>query len=237
VDHVNADERLTKLATGADVVAQQAGGEVRRREWMRASLNIPESAKGACIVTIIPVDGRGGPIVGWNIAGSVGKKNDPIGDDQPGKTAETRAYRRAWRHLVDTVPGLSEIEGQIEDDGRDISEIVTESRSALRAQTEEHHRVLPPAGRALGAITQDYDLPTERVRVRVPEVALPDEYEGPPPTAAAHVEPAEPIEESDEEIRSAELEMVAQEEAQQQGLGLADDPAPRRRRDAVREGR
>lgn len=65
--------------------------ERERRKAKRLLLGVPEAAKGAAVVTLY-YNGRG-PFVGVNWAGA--KKSDPVGEQEPTKTAETRAYRRA----------------------------------------------------------------------------------------------------------------------------------------------
>lgn len=66
--------------------------ERERRKAQRILLGVPENAKGAAIVTLF-YDGERGPFIGVNWAGA--KKADPVGEQEPTKTAETRAYRRA----------------------------------------------------------------------------------------------------------------------------------------------
>ncbi len=94
VQHINDDDRLDDT-------------ERKHRRALRAEHNIPEDVKGAAIVTIwkrMP-DGQVRAFYGANHAGnrqgySAVKKAvttilDPIGEQDPGKTAETRAFRRA----------------------------------------------------------------------------------------------------------------------------------------------
>ena len=70
-----------------------------KRSSMRVTYGVPEEAKGAAVVTLFYEGGRG-PFIGVNWAGtgkktSTGKPKDPVGEEEPTKTAETRAYRRA----------------------------------------------------------------------------------------------------------------------------------------------
>ena len=65
--------------------------EQERRKVARVTYGVPEQAKGAAIVTLHYQDR--GPFIGVNWAGA--RKNDPVGDQEPTKTAESRAYRRA----------------------------------------------------------------------------------------------------------------------------------------------
>jgi hypothetical protein len=133
VDQIAADPRLTRLATATDEVGAAASAEMRRREWLRIKHGVPEEAKGACVVTIVPADGA--PVIGCNWAGcgkttAAGKMADPVGEADPSKTAETRAYRRAWRHLVDTIPALKAHEDEADEEGKAVSEVVREEIKA-----------------------------------------------------------------------------------------------------------
>lgn len=123
VRHINADPRLTRIKGH-----EGAESELADREFLRIMHNVPDEAKGAVIVTIYPVDGA--PVTGVNWAGSFGSRKDPVGDNDPGKTAETRAYRRAWRHLVETIPALKATEDDAKEDGKDLSEVVREEIKA-----------------------------------------------------------------------------------------------------------
>ncbi len=66
--------------------------ERERRKAQRILLGVPEEAPGAAVVTLY-YSGDRGPFIGVNWAGVRAK--DPVGRDEPTKTAETRAYRRA----------------------------------------------------------------------------------------------------------------------------------------------
>ncbi len=92
-EHVNDDERAS-------------AEERQRRTDLRVKHNIPDDVAGACVVTIWR-RGIGKPFIGVNYAGNrkcyipsrkeEGVKLDPIGESDPGKTAFTRAFRRAAR--------------------------------------------------------------------------------------------------------------------------------------------
>lgn len=70
--------------------------ERAERRAARAALGIPEQALGAFIVKIWKKT-TPEPFVGWNFAGGGSRKNDPVGDQHPVLTAQTRAIRRAAR--------------------------------------------------------------------------------------------------------------------------------------------
>jgi len=78
--------------------------ETARRKGERAKHGLPQDVKGACVVRIYR-KGIERPFIGANHAGNYttflankgerGLKKDPIGEQDPGKTAFTRAFRRA----------------------------------------------------------------------------------------------------------------------------------------------
>lgn len=155
VEHVNADHRLTSMAE-RNVEGAQA--ELDRRELARIKHNIPDAAKGAVVVRIATAEGA--VVEGANYAG-VGR--DPVGSENPGKTAETRAYRRAWRLLVDTIPQLKDEEGAADEAGVSVSAVVVDERAKAQelAKGQPGHKQLATGGY--------YDEP-EQAAVEEPEV-------------------------------------------------------------------
>jgi hypothetical protein len=79
VDFIHDDTRASKE-------------ERDRRAKLRVEYAVPENAPGAAIVTLFYQDGRG-PFIGVNWAGV--KDKDPVGKQDPTKSAQTRAYRKA----------------------------------------------------------------------------------------------------------------------------------------------
>lgn len=72
---------------------ERASDEEREhRKALRVTHGVPEAAPGAAIVTLY-YEGDRGPFLGVNWAGV--RNNDPVGKQDPTKTAESRAYRRA----------------------------------------------------------------------------------------------------------------------------------------------
>lgn len=155
VEHINADPRLATLVA-RNVDGAQA--ELDRRELARIKHNIPDAAKGAVVVRITTADGA--VVEGANYAG-VGR--DPVGTENPGKTAETRAYRRVWRLLVDTLPQLKEEESAADEAGVSVSAVVVEERAKVKEQIagQPGHKQLATGGY--------YDEP-EQQAVEEPEV-------------------------------------------------------------------
>ena len=99
VDFINADDRLQKLVEAGD---EWAKGEHTRRLRERIRINAPEAAKAVAVKRIV-VASTGQVVEGFNWCGGGVKRNDPVGESEPTKTAETRAERRAWRQLAEVV--------------------------------------------------------------------------------------------------------------------------------------
>lgn len=110
-EHVNVDPRLDELAKGDDAeLAAWAKGERGRRTRARIGFNLKDEAKGAvvCRIKLLNVAGE---FVGAEACGD-GAKNykgglaDPVGENEPAKTAESRALRRAMLLAMQAVPDL-----------------------------------------------------------------------------------------------------------------------------------
>lgn len=174
VQHINDDERL-------------ADEERHRRRALRAAHNVPEDVKGAAIVTIwkrLP-NGQVRAFSGVNHAGNrkgfnarkgaEGLIKDPIGEQDPGKTAETRAFRRAakrcwpiWRFKRD----IPETEGlNVEELAREgVNELLTGERTeAAKAQpgvldNVAHYETIPGTDGMQLRTTEGDRLPVESLK-------------------------------------------------------------------------
>lgn len=94
MDLVAANPKFQRAETEFIHEDARAGDEDNAdRKAQRVTYGVPEGVKGAAVVTLHYADGRG-PFIGVNWVGSRGKP-DPVGEAEPTKTAETRAYRRA----------------------------------------------------------------------------------------------------------------------------------------------
>jgi len=122
------------------------------RKEKRIAFGVPEAAKGAAIVTLHYKSK--GPFVGVNWAGT-GRKSpkhperlqDPIGEEEPTKTAHTRAYRKAamkaeptWFRTHPRLKGVEEIVLT----GRVDPEPTVPSRAQLRADDHPDVDAGPP---------------------------------------------------------------------------------------------
>ncbi len=113
--YIHVDPRLdTDAESTDDMVKEWAKIESFHRRQLRVRWAVPEDTIGAAIVSLF-VRGEQTPIVGVNwINAPGGKKRDPVGEQEPTKTAETRAERRAWRQLADVIPDYGAIVRPIE---------------------------------------------------------------------------------------------------------------------------
>jgi hypothetical protein len=99
-EFINADPRLDQLAVSGDAWAID---ESTRRMRARIMHGVPEKA-AAAVVYRITVSATGQTVVGVNWCGGGVRQRDPVGDNEPTKTAITRAGRRAWKQVAEVVP-------------------------------------------------------------------------------------------------------------------------------------
>lgn len=127
-DHIGADPRLMKLAEAGDAWAKE---ESTRRLRLRIEHNAPENA-AAIVVQQFRVKGLTELVSGcsWCGNGSRGK-SDPIGDAEPTKTAETRAYRRASLKLADVIPSFRFQEETDDEAGVALEEVIGEATARI----------------------------------------------------------------------------------------------------------
>jgi len=134
--------------------ARATDADNAKRKELRVQYGVPEEAKGAALVTLHYKDR--GPFIGVNWAGT-GKRSpkypdkfqDPVGEEEPTKTAHSRAYRKAaykaeptWFRMHPKLKGVEEI--------------------VVEARTEA-----PPAEGSVPDATGDDQKPTElNARVR-----------------------------------------------------------------------
>lgn len=95
-DHVQVDPRLEKLG-------DLGTPEILRRTQERIAHGIPDEAKGG-VVFRVKLRALEREVCGASWCGGGTRKSDPVGDQEPIKTAESRAARRAMRLLVSHVP-------------------------------------------------------------------------------------------------------------------------------------
>lgn len=148
--NVHVDARLDALIAGEDDdMKQWAIVEKRDRLKLRIEYGVPDSATGGAVVGLKLRNGE--VVYGVNWCGGktnlkIGKGGqtydaDPVGDNQPVKTAEARAERRAWRRVADVLPGYGEQIRHIEATAtlvEDVTEEEHDTNKRLRAEMAPH---------------------------------------------------------------------------------------------------
>jgi len=167
-DHVHVDARLDTLADAGDAWAK---GEKLRRTKERIMWNIPDKAEGA-VVQRIRIASTGAVVAGVGFCGKgvrmqekdewvydkaqgkrvpSGKKElkdmDPIGGMEPGKTAETRASRRAWKLVCAAMPELAAKVDAIESQVGAVEDAIVED-----VERTESQRLQLSSGAQRGAV-------------------------------------------------------------------------------------
>lgn len=122
-DHVEDDPRLKQLGPEGE-------GEYSRRLRERIKHQVPDKAASA-VVFRVKLRSMDREVTGCKWAGNGTRKNDPVGDDRPVETSESRAARRCMRLLASHVPmQLASIVEQAELSAANLSRRVTEARAA-----------------------------------------------------------------------------------------------------------
>jgi hypothetical protein len=154
-DHVEDDARLAQLGVEGE-------GERSRRLRQRIMYQIPDAAKSA-VVFRVKLRSMDREIVGVKWCGT-GKKNkydkiaDPIGEDFPVETSESRSARRAMRLLTSHVPKrMSDETLAIEDGAEALAERIKTGQHEFRAREAEINKPaspisLPAAGDPYGPV-------------------------------------------------------------------------------------
>lgn len=106
-DHIEDDPRLKQLGAEGE-------GEYSRRLRERIANQVPEKAASA-VVFRVKLRSMDREVTGCKWAGNGTRKNDPVGDDKPVETSESRAARRCMRLLSSHVPmhvaaGIEQVE-------------------------------------------------------------------------------------------------------------------------------
>lgn len=146
-DHVEHDDRLAQMGAEGE-------GETTRRLRERLMHGIPDKAASA-VVFRVKLRAMAKEITGAKWCGGGTRKSDPVGDQFPVETSESRAARRALRLITSYVPKTraDEIE-LIESSAEDISERVVDANRTFRESEAQINR--PPAPMALPAAGDPY---------------------------------------------------------------------------------
>jgi hypothetical protein len=131
VEHVAIDPRLAKIANDSSDPDRQARARklLQHREDMRIQYNVDDRAKAAAIFHIMLV-GVGYEFSAAKWCGGGSRQKDPVGDEFPVETAETRAIRRGMRLIASQNPSLAAL---VEREGADDDTIDTDIGETLRA--------------------------------------------------------------------------------------------------------
>ena len=148
-DHVEDDPRLKKLGA-------QGEGEYSRRLQERIMHAIPDAAASA-VVFRVKLRSMEKEVVGVKWCGGDTRKNDPVGDNMPVETSESRAARRAMRLLVSHVPQQVAAElGAIEGSAEIVSDRIKSNIANAKAVEAKHNA--PLRALAVGAADDPYNI-------------------------------------------------------------------------------
>lgn len=183
VDHVEVDARLVTMANRTDntEIAAAARAEIDRRTMMRIQYAIPDKATGASIfhimLTTVPHEFSAAK---WCGGGTRAK--DPVGDEFPVETSETRSIRRTMRLVALQNPAFKSLVEPNDDDSIDAMIGDKLREGLLRAkqdQIEAAEKLRPKPLMQIGAGDDPYGLETvktvkpEKVPVEAPASEAP----------------------------------------------------------------
>lgn len=126
-DHVESDPRLSEYPE-----------EAKRRRLERIRYQLPENAKSSVVARIklfkVPVEFTAAKWCGNRGTNSSGKFKDPVGEEFPVETSETRALRRVLKLLVSHIPDEVRRIEQAEEDATVSLGPVLERSAALQVE-------------------------------------------------------------------------------------------------------
>ena len=148
-DHINNDPRLVKLAADGDAWAKD---ELIRRMRERIALNVPEQAIAACAFRVklksvahefvgckFVIEGKKKTIKKRDGSGSFTVDADPVGEQFPVETVETRALRRCLRLIASQIPALAIREEELRAQAVLLRDIVAKGRAEARMAEAPAH--------------------------------------------------------------------------------------------------
>lgn len=153
VDHVEIDPRLAKIAAAGGERGARAQREIERREDARIEYQLPDNAVSA-VVYRVKLHHVATEFTGAKWCG--GRAKDPVGNEFPVETSETRAARRCLRKLVNHVPKVGQYIKNIEDDAElRLNDALRAGLTRMHADIAEAQRVNRPA--TMASIGAGYD--------------------------------------------------------------------------------
>lgn len=136
-DHVEPDDRLAKLG-------DEGEREAMRRTMERIKHQIPDKSVSS-VVFRIKLRSMTEEIVGAKWCGGGTRKNDPVGEQFPVESSESRAARRAIRQIVSHIPSIASDVLTVEEAADEISDRISDARAQFRASEAAINA--PPPGR------------------------------------------------------------------------------------------
>lgn len=168
-DHVEVDSRLVTMTQRTDVpeLAAEARKEIDRRTMMRIQYNIPDPAKGATVfhlkLTNTPYEFTAAK---WCGGGT--RQKDPVGDEFPVETSETRAIRRTMRLVATHNPQFRALVEPNDDDQVNLEISGTLRDGIARAHEDMRQTVLQQMGQPLLSAPPDDPYGVAGKAARVP---------------------------------------------------------------------
>lgn len=155
-EHIGVDPQLDALAAQGD---EWAIREQTRRLRERIRHAVPAGASAVYVARVkLKADGK--PLEGcdWILPGAVKKTKygdkvaDPVGEAEPTKTAETRAWRRVGLLVAAEIPELGAEEARLDAEATVIADAAGEIAGEERLREAEAERMLPARGTEGGAL-------------------------------------------------------------------------------------
>lgn len=126
-DHIEVDDRLAKLG-------EEGTGEMNRRLRERITHQVPDKAVSA-VVFRVKLRSMDREIVGTKWCG--GRTKDPVGDQFPVETSESRAARRAMRQVAGHVPREAEEVLAVEESADALSDRMETTRREFKEREKQ----------------------------------------------------------------------------------------------------
>lgn len=225
-DHVAADPRLLELSTKGDQsIKPRAVAELHRRQFERIARGIPENA-AAAVLFRIKLRSMIEEVVGCSWAGGGSRKNDPVGEAEPVKTAESRAARRAVRLIAGSNKELATLLARGDTEAEIIAQRVHDvSRETMKHPATKAQVPLPATDRDGNVVAR---LPAGEVRTEVIDQSKVHTVSKDHPFLTG----PDPFEQSDEE----KTEQAERQRRIQADLDLAEDQRIAERDAAIERG-
>lgn len=139
VDHVEDDSRLAEFPA-----------ERKRRLELRIQHGLPDKAVSACIARVklknVPIEFTGAQWCGGRGQNAKGTGfKDPIGEDRPVETSETRALRRCLRLMVTHMPSeAARRDAALDDAANELEGVIEAARGKAKADITQAARLPRP---------------------------------------------------------------------------------------------